>query len=586
MKKRSWIILSGLALVCLTACGQKGTPAEAKWAAAKKSDDMASYVTEHRDELEELKAEAQSAESLGQQFKAVALLCMAEYQDQLAASNSPQINGRINHDAFLFDYPNTSAYADNYFSKVNTDGAAFWESLKDAYYPYDYFLPMLAATSSLDAQTLSNLLNGIPADSSYQSTLKDAIDDWIKSKPGNVPAVGDALMEMGYFDDWNSYDWTGTYLSKSTVPNLVSTDTAEDGLTYVRYMRDTLIPGMEAKLGRNTFWKTSELTGEDYYSTDLAVTIGDSPRLSEPQEDGLPETIELEGKKVAAFYHNPTAEEDPSAPSSWRVLGDFMMGLSDSELPTTLAEADYYLVLTSDHQFGNYYQDQSGNPTKIQAVYSSTSIDLYDAATGAFLRHVGNVMEEPSNTIFKNLGEESAQYPELVEADILSYIYHNINEPDAYRTLLDNTSSMEEPLTPGGTGLIGPWEITLNSFEVTDSFNDGLYTYSASNGCQIVRAIMTVSNRGFVEDSFLSGNLHLTANGLIAGIIDGSGENYYSVTDAMTYSKCLNGKSIESGETKEGELLFEVPNEAIGGGEPLYICFDLGYQELLFSIEP
>ena len=45
MKKRSWIILSGLALVCLTACGQKGTPAEAKWAAAKKSDDMASYVT-------------------------------------------------------------------------------------------------------------------------------------------------------------------------------------------------------------------------------------------------------------------------------------------------------------------------------------------------------------------------------------------------------------------------------------------------------------------------------------------------------------------------------------------------------------
>ena len=61
---------------------------------------------------------------------------------------------------------------------------------------------------------------------------------------------------------------------------------------------------------------------------------------------------------------------------------------------------------------------------------------------------------------------------------------------------------------------------------------------------------------------------------------------FRSVTDAMTYSKCLNGKSIESGETKEGELLFEVPNEAIGGGEPLYICFDLGYQELLFSIEP
>ena len=581
MKKRSWIILGGLALVCLTACGQKGTPAEAKWAAAKKSDDMASYVTEHRDELEELKAEAQSAESLGQQFKAVALLCMAEYQDQLAASNSPQINGRINHDAFLFDYPSTSAYADNYFSKVNTDGAAFWESLKDAYYPYDYFLPMLAATSSLDAQTLSNLLNGIPADSSYQSTLKDAIDDWIKSKPGNVPAVGDALMEMGYFDDWNSYDWTGTYLSNSTAPNLVQVNTAEDGLSYVRYMRDSLIPGVEAAFGRDTFWKTSEMTGEDYYSTDLAVTIKDGLQLSEPKEDGLPETIELEGKKVAAFYHNPSAGEDPDAPSSWRVLGDFMMGLPDSELPSSVAEADYYLVLTSDHQFGNYYYDQSNNPTKVQAVYSSTSIDLYDAATGTYLRHAGNIMEEPSNTIFKELGKESSQYPELVKADILSYIYHNINDPDTYKTLLDNTSNIEEPLPAGSTGLIGPWEITLNSLEITDSFDDNLYTYSASQGCKIVRAFLTVSNRGFAKDSFLSGSLHLDSNGLIAGIIGESSDDYYPVTDAMTYSKCLNGKSVEAGESIEGELLFEVPSEIAASS---YISFDLGYQTLPFSI--
>lgn len=581
MKKRSWIILAGLAFVCLTACGQKGTPAEAKWAAAKKSDDMAAYVTEHRDELEELKAEAQSAEALGQQFKAVALLCMAEYQDQLTAGDSSQISGQMNHDVFLFDYPNTSAYADNYFSKVNTDGAAFWESLKDAYYPYDYFLPMLAATSSLDAQTLSNLLKGIPADSGYQSYLEDAIDAWIKNKPGNIPAVGDALMEMGYFDDWNSYDWTGTYLSKSTAPNLIQTNTAEDGLAYVLYMRDSLIPGMEAALGRDTFWKTSEITGEDYYSTDLAVTVKEGLQLSEPQEDGLPETIELEGKKVAAFYHNPAAGEDPDAPSSWRVLGDFMMGLPDSELPSSLSEADYYLVLTSDHQFGNYYYDQSNNPTKIQAVYSSTSIDLYDAATGAYLRHVGNVMEEPSNTIFKDLSKEASQYPELVKADVLSYIYHNMNEPDTYKTLLDNTSNIEEPLLTGSTGLIGPWEITLNSLEVTDSFDDSLYTYSASDGCKIVRAFLTVTNRGFAKDSFLSGTLHLDPNGLIAGVIDGSSDDYYTVTDAMTYSKCLNGKSVEPGESIEGEVLFEVPDEIVASS---YISFDLGYQALLFSI--
>ena len=45
MKKRAWIILAGLSLACLTACGQKGTPAESRWAAAKKADDTATYVT-------------------------------------------------------------------------------------------------------------------------------------------------------------------------------------------------------------------------------------------------------------------------------------------------------------------------------------------------------------------------------------------------------------------------------------------------------------------------------------------------------------------------------------------------------------
>ncbi len=584
MKKRLWMILGGLTLTLLTACAKKGTPAEENWTAAKKSSDTAAYVTEHRDELEALKAEAQSAESLSQQFKAVALLCMAEYQDQLSASDSPLISGYVNHDVFLFDYPETSAYVDSYFSKVNTDNDAFWESLSDAYYPYDYFLPMFAASKNLDGQTLSNLMNNMPSDGSYATYMKDAIDDWIENRPGKLAAIGDTLMEMNYFDGWNVYDWTGTFLHKSTDPYLVKTDTADDGLAYVRYMRDTLIPGMENNYGRDTFLKASDLTGGEYYSTDLAVTIGEDLQLSQPQEDGLPETIDLDGKKVAAFYYNPTAGEDIDAPPSWRILGDFMMGLPDSEIPATLSEADYYLVLTSDHQFGNYYQDQSGNSTKIQAVYSSSSLDLYDAATGAFLRHVGNVMENPSNTIFKDIGSESCQYPELVPADVLSYIYHNINEPDTYRTLLDNTSNMEEPLLAGGTGLIGPWEITLNSFEIVKSFEDGIFSYSASDGCQFLRGRFTVSNRGYKTETFLSANLHLSAdNALFAGVLDGSGENYYPAVDAMTYSDCLNGKSLEPGETKEGVILFEVGDEALGGTEPLYISFELGYQMLLYS---
>jgi len=586
MKKRAWIILAGLSLACLTACGQKGTPAESRWAAAKKADDTATYVKEHREELEELKAEAESAETLGQQFKAVALLCMAEYQDSLASADPSRLEGRDNKDVFAFDYPDTSAYADGYFAKVNTDETAFWESLKDAYYPYDYFLPMVAATKNLDGETLSKLLKGMPSDGSYNTKLEEAIEAWIKNKPGSIVATGDALMEMGYFDDWKDYDWTGTYLHNSTAPYLIRTDSAEDGLAYVRYMRNTLIPGMETKIGRDKFVKTSEMNGEEFYSTELAVTIGEDLQLSDPGEGSPLEEIVTEGKKVAAFYHNPAAGEDVEAPPAWQVLGDFMMGLGDEEFPASLSEADYYLVLTADHQYGNYYQDQSGRQTKIQAVYSSTSIDLYDAKSGTFLCHVGNVMENPSSTIFKDLNEESAQYPELVPADILSYIYHNVSNPDSYRILLDNTSSQEEPLKAGGTGLLGPWEITMDSVEIVKSFEDGMFSYSASDGCQFVRGHFTVTNRGFNKDSFLAGSYQINDDNVVyAGVTDGSDENYYPSVDATTYSPCLNGKSLEAEETKAGEVLFEVPEAMAEGSAPLYLFFNLRNQVLVFSTE-
>lgn len=586
MKKRAWIILAGLSLACLTACGQKGTPAESRWAAARKADDTASYVKEHKEELGDLKAEAESAETLGQQFKAVALLCMAEYQENLSSADPSRLDGWDNKDVFLFDYPGTSAYADAYFAKVNTDEAAFWESLEDAYYPYDYFLPMMAATKNLDGQTLSKLLKGMPEDGKYKTELEEAIEAWVKNRPGSIVSTGDVLMEMGYFDDWKDYDWTGTYLYSSVTPYLVRTDTAEDGLAYVRYMKGALIPGMEAKLGRDTFFKTSGISGEEYYATGLAVTVGEDLQLPEPGEGSSVEEIVTEGKKVAAFYHNPSAGEDADAPPAWQVMGDFMMGLSDEEFPAALSEADYYLVLTADHQYGNYYQDQSGNQTKVQAVYSSTSIDLYDAKSNTFLCHVGNVMENPSGTIFKDLNEESAQYPELVPADALSYIYHNISNPDSYRVLLDNTSSQEEPLRAGGTGLLGPWEITMDSLEIVESFEDGMFSYSASDGCRFVRGHFTVTNRGFEQDSFLAGSYYMDGDNLVyAGVTDGSEENYYPSVDATTYSACLNGKTLEVGESKEGEVLFEIPDAMADGSAPLYIFFNMRNQALVFSAE-
>lgn len=592
MKRKSWIAAGCLFLACMTACGQKGTVAESKWKEAKKADDIGAYVTEHREDLdvEVLKAEAEDANAtLSQQAKAIALLSMIEYQDNLSANSSPNISGRDTDDVFLFDYPISSAYADSYFAKVNTDEAAFWESIKDGIYPCDYFWTMLAAAEELDGETLAKLNQNVPEDS-YDTQLKDAIKDWVKHKPGKAPKVSDALIDIGYYDDWSRDDWKGTYLGNTLVPYVVKAETAEDGLAYIRYMRSTLLPIMEAtitegKLIEGDLKHTSDITEEQYYDTGLTVMIKEDLALEEPADTGDAEPVDLEGKTVLALYHNPASEEYADAPPAWMVLGDFMLEIPEEEVPSSVAEADYYFVLTADHQFGDYYYDQSGNPTKIQAVYSSTSVDLYDAATGALIRHVGNVMEDAPSTIFKDMSEESVQYPELTGADTLVYIYHNLNNPDSYTTLLDHTSALEAPLVKGQTALLGAWEITFDSCEIVKSFDEGLFNYTASDGCQFVRGGFTITNRGSKMATFIPRSSIDTSKDVYAGVMDAAGDNYYPTVDAMTNSKCLIGATLEPGETESGELLFEVEDSVLGTGEPLYIAFSLGNQMLLYSTE-
>ena len=52
----------------------------------------------------------------------------------------------------------------------------------------------------------------------------------------------------------------------------------------------------------------------------------------------------------------------------------------------------------------------------------------------------------------------------------------------------------------------------------------------------------------------------------------------------MTYGKCLNGTSLEVGESKEGELFFEVPSDVVDSGEPLFIAVSLGDQIVYYPL--
>lgn len=581
MRKKGLVIAGLCLLICLTGCqGTKVTAADKYWKAARKMDSLETYVKENKEELdmEALKAEAESGEStLGQQFKAIALMSALEYQ----------LNSDNKEEMFLVDYPVSGPYVDTYLAKVNTEGEAFWSSLEDAFYPYDYFMPVLAAAQNLNGETLVNLISGIPDESKYGDKLAEAIGKWVKKNPVKLADIGDDLMGMGYFDEWKLQDFKFTYFYDSNNSNLIETDTVNDGLAYVDYLGNSLLPTLEEKYGGEEIRKESELTGNSFYSTNLSVIVDEELKLEAPEENGLPETIEIQGKKVVAFYQNPLWSEFENSPAPLRIMGDFMLNLPQEERPGTLEAADYYLVLTPDYEYGSNYQFLSGKEMKIREVYSSTSVDLYEAATGRFLRHLGNVMEMPSRSIVTNADEDRGEYPELVSADTLYFIYQNVNEPESYITLTDNTVGLEGDLEQGQPIVIGNWEITCNSSQVVKEFQKGSYLYSGENGFQLVRGNFTITNRGNQKNTFmptmLSGTRDVRKDTFVQ-VTDASHETYYDTVYFINLSGSLNGASLEPGETREGELVFQVPEDVVQAGEPLFITVFAGYQEAFYPV--
>ena len=221
-----------------------------------------------------------------------------------------------------------------------------------------------------------------------------------EQNPGRIVAVGQDLVEAGYFDKWAISKWTSTFLHP-TNSYRIQTDTLEDTFGYVAYLRDVILPPLVEKDGTGSLVKPSEITGEDYFSSSVMIAVNNnSLTLQEPSDSGLPDAIELEGETVAAFYYNPgTGEFDDYLPSL-QLMGGFLLALPEAAAPTAPAEADYYLVLTPHFERGAY-NGATGKDTGIQQVNSLTSVDLYNAANGAFLRHLGNLRELAPDTVYE-----------------------------------------------------------------------------------------------------------------------------------------------------------------------------------------
>ena len=611
-RKHAGIALGALMLLCFSGCSGKGTVAEGYWKNAKKAKSLEEYVTANKDQMdmEALKQEASSGESsVSQKFKATALLCALEYQGQ-AAEGSSWINR-----AFRIDYPDSSQYAEQYLACVNTQGEEFWKAIEDSFSPYDCFWPMVAAADQLDGQTVVNLINGIPDDSKYGSKWKEVMDQWVKEKPIAAVAAGDALAESGYYDQWTEDDWKSVYFHNSSRPDQIRAATMDEALAYIGYVRETLVPRLESGQNSSFLKSESSLMGENWFDTEMMVTVGETLELKEASENQQPEEapegesqgegeaapegetleegqgtegeeqtagIQIEGKKVIACYRNLQSEEFKDYASPLQVMGDFMMGLPADEFPATAAEADYYLVLTPNLEYGEYYQTYGGSDTNVQQIVSSTSVDLYEASTGTLLHHIGNVMEMPPESIMTTR-EQTVEYPDPTSADVLHYIYHHINEPDTYVTLLDHTSG-KSLLEKDEEIILGNWSIVYHSGDMIREFDEGMYRYTADDGYQFARCSFTITNKGTEEGGFMP-MVYRVGEDPIVQMVNVNGDEEYDCVDLITSSKCLVGKYLDPGEVKEGMLYFQIPEDMADQTADLRIKVSLGKREVFYPMD-
>lgn len=195
--------------------------------------------------------------------------------------------------------------------------------------------------------------------------------------------------------------------------------------------------------------------------------------------------------------------------------------------------------------------------SKIQAVSSSTSIDLYEASSGKLLCHVGNILEDAPERIIAGYGDEHAQYPEVTGADVLSYIYHNLNTPDTYVALLDNLAGRSQ-LEKEESIILGKWEITYHGGELTGGFTSGMFRYDPDEGNTFAKGSFTITNKSTEEEGFLP-MIYRVGEDTIIELVDTSTGDTYDCVDLLSYGKCLNGSYLDPGETKEGEIFFQVP---------------------------
>lgn len=139
-----------------------------------------------------------------------------------------------------------------------------------------------------------------------------------------------------------------------------------------------------------------------------------------------------------------------------------------------------------------------------------------------------------------------------------------------------------ESFSIGETSTLGNWGITVTGFEVTDRIEadySGYFSPEEGNHYGVVS--LSVINNGKESDTFLPS--FALSGDVSAGIYFGDGYEFAS-TMLLAYSKDIHNSALNPLSSKEGVIIFSLPDVVTSSEDPLTLVFVAGSDTVTYAI--
>lgn len=146
-------------------------------------------------------------------------------------------------------------------------------------------------------------------------------------------------------------------------------------------------------------------------------------------------------------------------------------------------------------------------------------------------------------------------------------------------------SSSEDPdlpLSVNDEGILKDWSVTVTEVEIVDKIQQGEYfSFNPAEGHKYLRVDCTVTNNGTDAGRFLS---TITAAGHATAKVLYQDTYEYTSTNLLGCTEELHDTSFNPLSTKEGIIVFEIPDSVASSDEELILVFKMGRKEIRYKI--